>query len=321
MRRGLLLLLPLLAMTSLGACATALNDGSTGPGDGAVKSDSTGGGDTAVLDGTGSDARDSSLIFETEGDAPRPDTSGDTAKADVLADSSPAPDTAVVDVGTDAVTRCGTSTPKILIYGPVGTHEQPYVPAGAVVTVAADATWRAMSATEFGSYNLIIIGEQGAGPGLGGTVWQAAFDTRATWNAAVTGRVVVTTLDPVAHTPGTAGGPIFLRAALSWAASGPGTGLYVGPDYGNRKLDFMSGFGTWAALGQASPDNVFGDDMHIVAPSHGTMVGSTDSSLSAWSYSYHGSITTFPASFVSVATSKSISSRHVVVARDVPCPP
>jgi len=214
-------------------------------------------------------------------------------------------------------TKCNSGTFKVLIYGSTGSTESPYVPTGSVTTVATDTTWKAMTTADFKSYQLIIIGNDGS-VYTSGTPLQAAYDTRATWGPAVTGRVVVTTLDPTLHT--VAGAGTFLRAALKWAASGPGTGLYVGPDYGRRKLDFMSTFGAWTVLGQAT-DSVQGDPVHINLTSHGTMIGSSDASLSTWGYSYHGAVTAFPTGFQSVAAATSPTTYGVVVAKDVTCTP
>jgi hypothetical protein len=307
----------------LGGCATALNEAAT-TGDGAVGHD-TSTGDTGT-DGTTPDAHDTTPIFETEGDVSddaRIDSSvadggGDVA-TDVKSDSSTVD--AKSDVGVDSgPTACVTSAPNVLFYT-IGTKEQPYLPSGSVVTIATDASWRAMTTADFAKYQLIVIGDGGTTTG-GASPWQTAFDTKGTWTPAVTGRVVVTTLDVATHAGyGTAGAKTLLTVALKWAASGPGTGLYIGPDLGWRKLDYLSGFGTFTALGMLSPDNVSGDDVHVTSGTHPVMAGSTDGSLSSWSISYHGAITGFPSAFTMLAAVTSSPTRGLVVARDMPCPP
>jgi len=214
-----------------------------------------------------------------------------------------------------AVPKCNSGTLKVLIYGPVGSLETPYLPAGSISTVATETMWKAMTTADFKSYQLIVIGEGSYGSA---PPWDAANFNKSTWTPAVTGRIVVSTLDPAAH--GTSGATTFARAALDWASKGPGTGLYVGPDYGSRKLDFMSGFGTWTALGQIG-DGVTGDDVSIIVPAHGTMAGSTSASLSTWGSSYHGAITGFPTAFTVIARSTLTPSRAAVVANDPKCVP
>ena len=325
----------LVGLLALGGCATALNEG--GPGsDGGGGHDSATPSDSAssdASDATASDAKDSALIFETEGDAAPIDSSvSDTTSTDVGdvgdvgtdAAKDSGVDTAPLDTGFDAGfdsgPTCVTSAPKVLFYT-LGNKEQPYLPAGATVTMATDASWRAMTTADFAKYQLVVIGE---GAGLAGpaSIWQTAFDTKAIWTPAITGRVTITTLDPATHAGyGVAAASVFLKAALQWTASGPGTGLYVGPDLGWRKLDFLSGFGAFTAVGQISPDSVSGDDVTVVLGSSPLMAGSTSASLSSWSVSYHGAVTGFPAPFKMIASVTSVPSRGVVVARDVPCPP
>jgi hypothetical protein len=208
----------------------------------------------------------------------------------------------------------GTTT-NVLFYGPVGSAETSFLPAGSVTTIATDASWKAMTAADFAKYQIVVIGEGSYGSA---TPWDTANLTKSVWTPAITGRVVVHTLDPSAH--GVAGATTWAKAAFSWLSKGPGTALYVGPDYGSRKLDFLSGFGAWTALGQIT-DGVAGDDVHILVSTHGTMVGSTDSSLSSWGYSYHGAITGFPSPFVAITNTTSVSTRYVQVSKDVTCIP
>ncbi|MEO7096679.1 MAG: hypothetical protein ABI175_25705 [Polyangiales bacterium] len=209
--------------------------------------------------------------------------------------------------------KCSAGPFNVLFYGPTLSGEQPSLPAGSVVTVADEGMWRAMSTSDFAKFHLIVIGEGGVCPAS--TSYQAAFDTKATWSTAVKGRIVVTEQDPVFHSSfSSPGAGVFLNAALKWAASGPGTGLYVAAECGARSLDFMTGFGAFSSISGG------GDTVHITAPSHGTMIGSTDTSLSSWGSSFHGDITTFPADFVIVANDSSTSG-NITVARDKLCGP
>jgi hypothetical protein len=214
--------------------------------------------------------------------------------------------------------KCATGPIKAIIYGPIGADEQAYLPTGAVVTVADGATWSASTTADFAKYNLIIIGESRS------TTTTSTYDivnaSKATWGAAVTGPVVVTMLDPIGHISSRSGAPTFLKAALAWAGSGGSTGLYVGTEYGSRKMDFLSSFGSWTVLSQTI-DGIAGDDVHVVATTHPTMAGSTDASLSSWAYSYHGAITAFPTGFAVAANVLAKPGAAVVVVRDVACAP
>ena len=207
--------------------------------------------------------------------------------------------------------KCSSGPFKVLFFGPLLTGEQKFLPVGSVVTVADEGMWRAMTTSDFAKYNLIVFGEGGFCPPA--TSWQAIFDTRTTWSAATVGRIVMTQQDPVLHSSVSAGAGVFLKAALQWAASGPGTGLYVANECGARNYDFMSPFGTFAST------SVTGENVHIVVPSHGTMIGSTDTSLSTWGNSYHGNTTSFPASFTLIANGS--GGENLILARDKLCGP
>src|SRR5205823_2583535 len=134
---------------------------------------------------------------------------------------------------------------------------------------------------QFAGYQLIILGDGEAGSGgipISGTNYNAAYANRGVWSSVITGRVVVSMQDPTYHAvygSNPLGASTYLKAALNWASTGPGTGLYVGPDYNTRSnLDFLSGLGAWTTGGGG------GDDVHILATGHGIVTGSSDASLS-----------------------------------------
>ncbi len=244
------------------------------------------------------------------------DTTSDASNCGVCGKVCPSPGACVAG-SCSSVLKCNGAAPKVLVYSPLGTGTTTYLPAGATTTTVDATGWSALTTADFKSYQLIVFGDQGYSPGA--TAWDAIYATRAKWFPAITGRVLVHTFDPVAHT-GTVGATTFTTATLKWAAGGPGTGLWVGPDYGDRKLDVLSDFGTWGVLGQKT-DGLSGDDVTVDLPSHGSMVGSSSSSLSSWSYSYHAAVTAWPTAFVKVASITSSSSRALVVAKDVTCAP
>ena len=193
----------------------------------------------------------------------------------------------------------------MLFYGALGSVEQPYLPAGSTTTIADDPTWRAMTTADFAKFDLIVIGAAGDPFGGSGTPTsaslQAAFDTRATWGAAVNGRIEVLGLDPGFHAVrGTTGATTFAKASLQWlSTSAPKTtSLYVNSDWGVRKLDFLSPFGAFSS----SASNY--DIVAVTSATHATMTGSTSVSLSNWRASGH-SMVTIPASFTEIATGTS----------------
>jgi hypothetical protein len=203
------------------------------------------------------------------------------------------------------------STPRVLIYGPAGSAEQTYLPTGSITTVATETMWRGMTAADFASYDLIVVGSAPTS----GTPYLALYDTRAVWGTAITGRVVVDGLDASDHAGlGTTGAATYLRSALRWLTSGRGTALYVGTDTGYRSLDFLSPFGAFTSRGTD------GDSVHIVDTTHPVMTGSTDTSMSTWGYSYH-SILTVPSTFTVLETVASAPTSTLIVARDVACSP
>jgi hypothetical protein len=195
--------------------------------------------------------------------------------------------------------------------------EQPYLPSGATVTVASEAMWRSMTTTDFAAYDLIVFGDKDcAGPQY--TDLQAAYDTRLTWGAAINGRVVVHAVDPGCHGAmgGNPGANTYMKAALQWLSTGTGTALYVTGDWGRRNLDYLGGVGAFGSVAAT------GNDEHIVVPTHPTMIGSTDITLSNWGSSYHSAITAYPPSFQMVMASQLTSGGTTqMVARDVSCVP
>jgi len=202
---------------------------------------------------------------------------------------------------------------RVLFYGPIGSEERDYLPEGTMVTVADEEMWRGMSKSAFAAYDLIVIGDEKSSPTA--SMYDAAYDTRATWSGAVTGRVFVTTLDPSFHATSltssvASGARTFLKTALVWAASGSGTGLYASGDWNERGLDYLGGLGGWV-----EGADLYVDDVHVTM-SHAAVAGSTDESLSSWGSSGHASITAFPESFTSLAIKKDEPGHHVIVIRD-----
>lgn len=205
--------------------------------------------------------------------------------------------------GHCTIPKCKGGGVSVLFYGPTASAttapEQAYLPAGSTRTIASETTWRSMTTADFQKYDLIVIGEPAAGGGPASTDLQAAFDTRATWSAAVNGRIVVLGMDPAYHAGiATTGAQTFLKATLAWlSTSAPKTtSLYVSPDWGRRNLDYLGAFGAFTST------SIYGQTISIDAPAHPILVGSTATTLSNWSQSAHD-VMTFPATFSAVLSS------------------
>jgi len=210
--------------------------------------------------------------------------------------------------------KCKTLAPNVLFYGPTGSSEKAYLPTGATTTVATAATWLTMTTADFAKYDIIVFGEpDGGGPTY--TELQTAYDTRVKWGAAINGRVVVTGLDAAYHAPARAGAATWLRATMSWLATGPtgSTALFVSSDWGRRNLDFLQPLGLFTSAVLTS------DTVTITLTTHPIMTGSTSASLSSWGSSVHSSLTAIPSTFSSIATTT--GGATVVAPRDVACTP
>src|SRR5215207_7032858 len=90
----------------------------------------------------------------------------------------------------------GQHAPSVLFYGPNDSTESTFLPEGATFTVANEATWRAMTTSDFAQYDLIIIGDPVSGLPATAANLLAAYDTRNTWAAAVKGRIIVSGMNP-----------------------------------------------------------------------------------------------------------------------------
>jgi hypothetical protein len=204
---------------------------------------------------------------------------------------------------------------SVLLYGPSGSNESYYLlPTNTTFTAASETTWRAMTTSDFAKYSLIIIDDPTWGADPPPAALLAAYDTRNTWAAAVTGRIVVGGMDAWYHASnGESAAGTYLKASLDWLTKGPvgKTALYVGSDWGTRNLDFLSPFGAFGSSAFTA------DTIHITSPGHPIMSGSTSASLSGWNQSAHSSLT-YPASFSSLATGTDFNfiTGTVVVARD-----
>jgi hypothetical protein len=193
---------------------------------------------------------------------------------------------------------------------------------GFAVTVVSDATWGAMTASDFGQYDLLIAGDPTCGtlpPGLGSSasVYGPVVLGLAGGRTEAGNRIVVGT-DPVYHdggdytSPGARG--TIIREGIAYAGSQPGrTGMYfdstcAGP-YGQSAeilaiLEALSaGGGAWTI--DASPP--CGGSVSLIA-SNPSFADLTTASLEGWGCSVHESFPTFRTDWSALAVATDTTS-------------
>jgi hypothetical protein len=154
---------------------------------------------------------------------------------------------------------------------------------GLTVDVVDDAAWGAMTASEFATYRVIILGDPTCGSA---SALAAAEANRTVWGPQVDGNIIINGTDPVFHS--SQGGIDMTNSAVAFAADAEGkTGLYVSlscyhdSSPPGTPVPVLDPFGTFT-VATAGCFN----DAHIVA-SHPALTGLTDDSISDWSCSVH----------------------------------
>jgi hypothetical protein len=165
------------------------------------------------------------------------------------------------------------SSRKVLILGTTvsGGLQSPEARAVAAMTpnptpfqidVVTPAQWKAMTAEQFMSYRLLIIGDAACTQGT--AAWQAALDTRDTWGAIVDGNIIAIGSNLASNSWAAPFGEVdpVIQAALEFAVERPRfTGMYVslGCAYQNAPagttVDLLSPFGTFKVAGQGCVPN------------------------------------------------------------------
>jgi Ca2+-binding RTX toxin-like protein len=210
----------------------------------------------------------------------------------------------------------GASAANVLIYGPSddGFESTVATDAGHTVTVADDPTWAGMTTADFAAFDAIVIGFDQACADLAG-----AEANRTTWSPAVSEGIVVSSFDNHEDNGGPHQTAELVNNEINFAATGTGTGLYVGCARGGPgPVTLLDQFGTFEIDGESR------DTITILDPSHPVIVGPptlTEAGLSNWSNSTHSGFTTFPASFSAIAQGEEVSPEPVLLARTPPPPP
>src|SRR5688572_12708612 len=204
-----------------------------------------------------------------------------------------------------------------LIYGPSvsgGASSQEALAAitqGYTVTVVTHATWTTMTQAQFGTYDLLVIGD----PTCSSSSTTAAVTNVAVWGPVVMGtaggrtlagnRILVGT-DPVFHSGGyTTVRATIIRTGIDFAGKQPGrTGLYISTSCSHGTIGSVlaglsllsTGTGTWTS----NPAPPCGGNVSLIAaePSFATL---TTASLQGWGCSVHNSFPTFPSDWSALA--------------------
>jgi len=184
---------------------------------------------------------------------------------------------------------------SVLVYGPTETIESTALGTHALVTSWDATQWAAATTSDFEAFQLIVIPEGGCN-GPSASDLQVLFDTRATWQPAVTGNILVTHLAPVCHYNSEPDAATLLQGFLDHAAYWGGPGLWVSGDFGERDLDFMDAWGSFTSSNTSSD---------AVTPTDSTSRmwnGLSSSDLQGWGDIASGTIDSYPSGWTVEAT-------------------
>jgi hypothetical protein len=210
-----------------------------------------------------------------------------------------------------SATASAAGSKKALILGSSvtgGTSSKEYtslVSLGFTPTVVTEAHWNAMTASQFGAYQVLVIGDPTCNTVTGNT-------NRAVWTSVVMGhaggrtqpgnRVVIGT-DPVYHGPSHPGAYKLITDGLRWAGALSGrTGVYYDVSCENdghveNVLNRLSaGVGTWTD----NPSPPCGSGVAFISTAS-AFAGLTTADLAGWSCSVHQSFPTFKSDWAPLA--------------------
>lgn len=178
---------------------------------------------------------------------------------------------------------------------------------GWTVTVVSGTVWDTLSAGDFASYRLLVIGDPECG---GGSYLDQAISNEAIWAPTANGNILVIGADPVYHIlygHNSGGADHTLQRGLDWAGkNSSATGLYLdlSCNHGNLQANAITngvenGF-TVASTDESTNSNVVG-----MTPSGNTALGITSSDINGWHSSVHEMMTNWPGDFVPAAVVQS----------------
>ena len=183
------------------------------------------------------------------------------------------------------------------------------------VEVADAAEWGQKTAAQFGSYQALVLGDpsSGANCSLNPANVAAAEANGAVWGSAVSGNVVVIGTDPISgpHSgdPFNEAGNKLTANAIAYAAGATTTGMYVALSCyyviaeAPTAVPVLAPFGTFTVIGGEVNDVYLNDAGHPVVTTPNPL---TAADLDYWNSSIHERFTSYPASFVPVASQPAI---------------
>lgn len=216
--------------------------------------------------------------------------------------------------GGSAVAAPAPDANSVLILGPTVTggmgslEAQKAIALGYTPVVVDNATWGAMSQSDFASYKALLFGDPTCQTSTAALA--AALANRAVWSPAVTGNKIVIGTDPTYHQG--QGGAQLTESGIAFAAADPGTGMYMTLScyYYNAvsgtPVPVLDLFGSFKVVGQGGCPA----DSHIVA-SHPALSGTTDATLSNWGCSTHEGFTEWPSDWLVLVISRDVPSTYV----------
>ena len=120
---------------------------------------------------------------------------------------------------------------------------------GHAVTVMDPLTWMGLSSAEFGMFDAIVFGDPKCVP-AGTRLLEPANMNKANWSSVITGPTIVIGTSPQFYQfAPNAQNDELIANGIGFAASGPGTGLYVSLSCyfvhasSNTPVQFLSGVG------------------------------------------------------------------------------
>jgi hypothetical protein len=206
------------------------------------------------------------------------------------------------------------------VSGSPSQEEQIATAAGFAVTVVSDAAWGAMTAAQFGAYDLLIAGDPTCGDLPAGLISSAPVYGPVVMGLAggrtEAGNRIVVGTDPVFHDSGDFSSPgargTIIREGIAYAGSHVGTtGMYFDP---TCSADFQSadtlsilnalssGSGAWTVDGTPC-----GGSVSLIA-SNPSFADLTTASLQGWFCSVHESFPTFRSDWSALAVATDTTS-------------
>lgn len=192
--------------------------------------------------------------------------------------------------------------------------------AGFTVTVVSDSTWDSMTAAQFRSYQLLILGDPTCSGDPSSPDYQAAQNNMSVWEPVVMssgGNKVLIGTDPVFHEGSEPGALKLINQGVAFAGAASGaTGLYLDlscsydSTAAGTPVPIMDGLSThgphqFTAIGEGAV-NACATGVNIVAAT-GPTAGLKDADLSNWGCSVHEAFDKFPTDWTPLAIAPSSS--------------